>query len=84
MFKYYLSESGKERVDKNLFYGQALPQYRGITEAVFVILYEKDKPLSLNDIYQEINSNYTTVEKSTISVILHENFKAGYIERLKK
>ena len=72
--RYSLTFDGIRRCDKEEFYLQETPRYRGCTEKIFHALYGNALTIA------EISQN-TGLDKRSVSSIVHHNFKHGYIQR---
>ncbi len=75
-YRYALTEDGKRRCSKNEFYLQDTANYRGYTEKIFGLLYEKDHPMTAREI-----SELTGIRIRSVNGVITFNIGAGYITR---
>ncbi len=75
-YKYSLTGEGKSRCEKDEFYLQQTPKYKGYTEKIFRTL-DRSEPLTIADI-----SYNTGIDKRAVNGIITFNLTAGYIRRL--
>lgn len=66
-----------ERYAKNEFYLQNTPTYKGFTERIFRVLYERRKPLTIAEI-----SSLTGIKPRSVNGVITFNIYAGYIRRI--
>ena len=83
-YRYYLSPAGEERCDKNQFYLQATPKYRGFTPRVFRAIRKEAKTIAeiatdIKPFYPGVN--YSDLKRSVNGVITF-NVAQDYIRRL--
>lgn len=76
-YRYSLTEDGKRRCNKNEFYLQDTANYRGYTEKIFNLLYEKGSPMTAREI-----SELTGIRIRSVNGVITFNIGAGYITRL--
>lgn len=76
-YKYALTEDGKRRCTKNEFYLQDTANYRGYTEKIFGLLYEKGTAMTAREI-----SEMTGIRIRSVNGVITFNIGAGYIARL--
>jgi len=76
-YRYTLTEDGKRRCTKNEFYLQDTANYRGYTEKIFSLLYEKGSPMTAREI-----SELTGIRIRSVNGVITFNIGAGYITRL--
>jgi len=76
-YRYSLTEDGRRRCNKNEFYLQDTANYRGYTERIFNLLYEKEKPMTAREI-----SELTGIRIRSVNGVITFNIGAGYIMRL--
>lgn len=76
-YRYTLTENGKRRCTKNEFYLQDTANYRGYTEKIFGLLYEKGAPMTAREI-----SELTGIRIRSVNGVITFNIGAGYITRL--
>jgi len=74
MYKYTLSDTGKQKVKDNQFFGQNLEHYKGYTEKVFRTLYNSIESLTLRQLVEKTNC-----ESTKISQVINYNKRRGYI-----
>ena len=76
-YKYALSEEGKIRCEKNEFFLQGTPGFKGYTEKIFRVLYVSE-PKTLGEISQQVG-----IKPSAVNGVLSFNIAAGYILRIR-
>lgn len=76
-YRYTLTDNGKRRCTKNEFYLQDTANYRGYTEKIFNLLYEKGSPMTAREI-----SELTGIRIRSVNGVITFNIGAGYIARL--
>jgi hypothetical protein len=76
-YKYALTEDGKRRCNKKEFYLQDTANYRGYTEKIFGLLYEKGSPMTAREI-----SELTGIRIRSVNGVITFNIGAGYIMRM--
>jgi len=76
-YRYSLTEDGKRRCTKKEFYLQDTANYRGYTEKIFGLLYEKGSPMTAREI-----SELTGIRIRSVNGVITFNIGAGYIMRM--
>jgi hypothetical protein len=76
-YKYTLTMDGERRCEKNEFYLQQTPKYRGYTEKIFRSLHGSNAKT-----IAEI-SEYTGIDRRAVNGVITFNVMAGYILRIR-
>jgi len=83
-FKYCLSPTGQERCDKNQFYLQQTPKYRGFTPRVFRAI--RNEPKTIAEIAADIKPYYPGIPdyelRRSVNGIITFNVMQQYILRM--